>query len=236
MNELRTIVPLETAEAQASVAAPARQLVRDRVFEEIRAAIVEGRIAPGTRLTERELCENFGISRTVVREIVRRLESERLVDVTAHAGLRVAKLTRKRVKELYEIRIELEAIIVRSFLAFATDADLERAQGFADQVLEAAGRGDIRQVAETMTHFLRFMTEVADNQVAAEILDHLRTRIQMVRIVAMSEPGQLEASLLDLRAIIAGIVARDTVAAELAVRMYVRRAADAALRHMDGED
>ena len=62
-----------------------------RVFDAVRTAIMEGRIAPDTRLTERELCEAFGISRTVVREVARRLEAEKLVTVIPHSGLRVAR-------------------------------------------------------------------------------------------------------------------------------------------------
>ncbi|MFD1253525.1 MULTISPECIES: GntR family transcriptional regulator [Devosia] len=210
-----------------------RQLVRDKVFDAVRTAIMEGLIAPDTRLTERELCEAFDISRTVVREVVRRLEAEKLVSVVPHSGLRVARLTRKHVHEIYEIRTELEAITVRSFLACATDEHIAEAQEFARKMLEAGAKGDKVGMAETMSKFLRFMTDVADNQIAAEMLDQLRSRVNMLRIYAMAEPGQLETGMEGVRAIIAGITARDIAAAERATRIYVRRSAEAVLRHMD---
>ena len=209
--------------------------MRERVFEQVRKAIVEGRIAPGTRLTERELCEAFGISRTVVREIVRRLEAEKLADVIAHRGVTVATLTRKRVEEIYEIRTELEAIAVRSFLKVATDADIEVARDYGERLLAAGQRGDKVGMAEIMSSFLRFMAEVGDNRIAAEILEQLRTRINMLRVLAMAEPGQLETGMEGVRAIIAGIVARDVAASEQATRVYVRRSGEAVLRHMDRE-
>lgn len=236
MSDLRKIFKVDAshmADELAEESKQTHQLTRDRVFDAVRTAIMEGRIAPDTRLTERELCEAFGISRTVVREVARRLEAEKLVTVIPHSGLRVARLTRKHVHEIYEIRTELEAITVRSFLACATDEDIAAAQDFGRRLLEAGANGDKTGMAETMSKFLRFMTDVADNQIAAEMLDQLRSRVNMLRIYAMDEPGQLETGMEGVRAIIAGITARDIAAAERATRIYVRRSADAVLRHMD---
>ncbi len=235
MSDLRQIFQgyLSQMENASTDETMQRQLVRDKVFDAVRTAIMEGRIAPDTRLTERELCEAFDISRTVVREVVRRLEAEKLVSVVPHSGLRVARLTRKHVHEIYEIRTELEAITVRSFLACATDEHIAEAQEFARKMLEAGAKGDKVGMAETMSKFLRFMTDVADNQIAAEMLDQLRSRVNMLRIYAMAEPGQLETGMEGVRAIIAGITARDIAAAERATRIYVRRSAEAVLRHMD---
>ncbi|ODT48052.1 HTH-type transcriptional regulator McbR [Devosia equisanguinis] len=235
MSDLRQIFQgyLSQMENASTDETMQRQLVRDKVFDAVRTAIMEGLIAPDTRLTERELCEAFDISRTVVREVVRRLEAEKLVSVVPHSGLRVARLTRKHVHEIYEIRTELEAITVRSFLACATDEHIAEAQEFARKMLEAGAKGDKVGMAETMSKFLRFMTDVADNQIAAEMLDQLRSRVNMLRIYAMAEPGQLETGMEGVRAIIAGITARDIAAAERATRIYVRRSAEAVLRHMD---
>ena len=235
MSDLRQIFQgyLSQMENASTDETMQRQLVRDKVFDAVRTAIMEGLIAPDTRLTERELCEAFDISRTVVREVVRRLEAEKLVSVVPHSGLRVARLTRKHVHEIYEIRTELEAITVRSFLACATDEHIAEAQEFARKMLEAGAKGDKVGMAETMSKFLRFITDVADNQIAAEMLDQLRSRVNMLRIYAMAEPGQLETGMEGVRAIIAGITARDIAAAERATRIYVRRSAEAVLRHMD---
>ena len=210
MNDLRKLFEIDAASVavEGEGEPQARKLVRERVFEQVRNAIVEGRIAPGTRLTERELCEAFGISRTVVREIVRRLEAEKLADVIAHRGLTVATLSRKRVEEIYEIRTELEAIAVRSFLKVATDEDIEVAREYGEKLLDAGQRGDKVGMAEIMSSFLRFMAETGDNRIAGEILEQLRTRINMLRVLAMAEPGQLETGMEGVRAIIAGIVAR----------------------------
>lgn len=234
MNDLRRIFQVDASDVtDVQVEEGTRPLARVRVFEAVRKAIMEGRLAPDMRLTERELCETFDISRTVVREVVRRLEAEKLVNVIPHSGLRVARLTRKHVHEIYEIRTELEVITVRSFLASATDEDIAVAQEYGAKLLAAGAAGDRVGMAETMSSFLRFMTDVADNQIAAEMLDQLRSRVNMLRVYAMDEPGQLETGMEGVRAIIAGITARDVEAAERATRVYVRRSAEAVLRHMD---
>ncbi|KKC38098.1 hypothetical protein WH87_10850 [Devosia epidermidihirudinis] len=239
MDDLRTIfqtdaVGVSQAHDQGEAHTP--QLVRERVFDAVRDAIIGGRIAPGTRLIERELCEAFQISRTVVREIARRLEAEKLAVVVPHRGLTVATLTPKHVRDIYEIRIELEAIAVRSFLGVATDEHIAKAQQYGETVLAAGARMDKVAMVQTMAELMRFMSDVADNQVATEILDQLGTRINMLRVLAMSDPGQLENGLNGVKAIIDGVTARDAKAAETAVRVYVRRSGEAVLRHMGAEE
>jgi DNA-binding GntR family transcriptional regulator len=213
-----------------------RQLVRERVFQAVRSAIVEGRIAPGTRLTERELCESYGISRTVVREVIRMLAAEKLAEVTAHKGLRVAALTRKRANEICELRIELEAMVIRGFLAAATDDHILMVQNYWKEWRKSRQRLDKVDMAEKMANLLSFMSEIADNQVAAEILGQLRARINMLRVLAMNEPGQVESSMDGLDQTILAITARDADAAERAVRAFVRRSGEAVLRQMDRQN
>ena len=234
MDDLRRIfqddaLPLPPARAKA---AP-KQVERERIFDAVRRAIVDGRIAPGTRLTERGLCEAFGISRTVVREVIRMIVAEKLGDFEPHVGLRVAELTRKRVQEIYAIRTELEAIVVRDFLVSATEEDIAVAQSFGQRMLAEAGQGDRLAAVNTMAEFERFMARVADNQIAAELLSQLNTRVSMLRLFAMREPGQIENGMQGVRAIIAGITARDTDAAMQAVRTFVHRSGESVLRHMD---
>ena len=101
-------------------------LVRERAFEQVREAIISGRLAPGTRLIERELCEAMGISRASVREVIRRLEAERLVESAPRRGPMVVTLTRKQADEIYEIRATLESLLVRHFTKMAPTKKYER--------------------------------------------------------------------------------------------------------------
>ena len=92
-------------------AAPLRQ----QVLERLRAAIIGGQLAPGQRLIERELTEMTGVSRTVVREVLRQLESEGLVAIIPHKGPVVRELSAGEARDLYTIRGALEGIAARLF-------------------------------------------------------------------------------------------------------------------------
>lgn len=235
MDDLRHIFAQDRGHAPPAppLARAPRQVERERIFDAVRRAIVDGTIPLGTRLTERSLCEAFGISRTIVREVIRMLAAEKLGDFEPHVGLRVAELSRRRVQEIYQLRTEIEAIVVRGFLASATDAEIEVACSFGERMLQAAGRDDRTAAVETMAEFERFMARVADNQIAAEMLAQLNARVNMLRLFAMREPGQIETGMQGVRAVIAGIAARDTEAAVQAVRTFVCLSGESVLRHMD---
>src|SRR5689334_6871646 len=102
------------------VARPER-LLRDRVTDAVREAITRGDLEPGRRLTERELVELTGVSRTSLREALRSLQAEGLVERSGARGLQVAALTADVVNELYDVRAPLEAAAVELFVRHASD-------------------------------------------------------------------------------------------------------------------
>src|SRR5690349_2098421 len=84
------------------------QTLRIIALERMRDAILEGRIAPGERLVERQLCDQLGVSRSVVREVLRNLESEGLVETSSVHGPRLARINGDQASQIYEIRMLLE--------------------------------------------------------------------------------------------------------------------------------
>ncbi|MGB8651317.1 MAG: GntR family transcriptional regulator [Mycobacteriales bacterium] len=110
----------------------------DHVYDEIRRAVVEGRYAPGMRLVEQRLAEEFEVSRTPVREALRRLESEGLVVVERHRGAEVRRLTAAEIADLYDVRSRLEAYAAELAAERGTEADVAAldvaAEGFDSAV------------------------------------------------------------------------------------------------------
>lgn len=98
-------------------------LRRDQALERLRDAIITGHFTPGERLIERDLCEKMGVSRTSIREVLRRLEAEQLIQVEPRRGPVVARVTRKQAAEIYEVRALLEAALVRRFAQQASDGE-----------------------------------------------------------------------------------------------------------------
>jgi DNA-binding transcriptional regulator YhcF (GntR family) len=108
--------------AVRALAAPLRQQVVDR----LRAAVIAGDLAPGQRLTERELIDRVGVSRTVIREALRQLESEGLVETVPNKGPVVRALSRAEAVDLYRIRASLEALAARLFIERAPPEAMDR--------------------------------------------------------------------------------------------------------------
>lgn len=208
--------------------APPR-LVRDTALEDVRQAIVSGNLRPGSRLTEKSLCEQFGVSRTLAREIVRKLETERLIDVIPYRGLRIATLSPQAVKEIYAIRAELEVMVVKAFIATASDVDIATLKEIHAALVDAANRRETQDIVSKVTRFLQFMIDASASKVAGELLDNLLARINMLRVFAMATPGQLETSVIQMDEIVESIARRDPEAAEAGVRQYVQTAGRSAL-------
>lgn len=211
------------------------QLVRQRAFENLRDAIISGQIKPGTRLIERELCEAMGISRASVREVIRQLESERLVDVQPRKGPIVSRLTLKQAREIYEVRCIFEMLLVDRFTRVATDPEIAALREIFDQVIEAAGEKSSPRLVTLMFSFNDHMGKVVDHEVVRDILTQLNARISALRATSMAKPGRIEASVGEISEIMAAIEARDPERATRAVQTYVNNARDAALERLAAE-
>src|ERR1700726_5174881 len=109
-------------------------LRRDQAFDRLRDAIITGHFAPGARLIERELCEAMGVSRTSIREVLRRLEAEQLIEVEPRRGPIVARLSRKQVAGVYDVRGLLEAAVVRIFTQKASDQEMAHLRALYDEL------------------------------------------------------------------------------------------------------
>ena len=204
-------------------------LVRERAVEQLRSAIISGDLAPGTRLIERELCAAMGISRASVREMVRLLQAERLIDVEPRRGPAVATLSRKQAAEIYEIRGMMESLLMRRFTARASDADIEVLREIFAEVRAAAADSAPKRIVVLMLRFNEHLMAVAQHDIAREILGGLNARISWLRLRAMSKPGRTETSLDELAAILDAVAARDTERAARLMRVSAENACAAAL-------
>lgn len=123
----------------------------DLVSDGLRQLITDGRLSPGTPLRQRELAEQFGVSYTPIREALRRLESEGLVDVDMHRGARVARTESEQLEENYRILAALESLAGVLGVAKMTDDDLTEIAALARQV--AACGADHHRLAELNRRF-----------------------------------------------------------------------------------
>lgn len=207
-------------------------LIREQAFERVRDAIITGQLKPGTRLIERELCEAMGISRASIREVLRRLEAERLIDVGPRRGPTVATLSRKQAYEIYELRAMIEARLIHRFTQVATGAQVEELKQIFAEVERAAQTDDMARLVAIMLRFNKHVVGVVDHEIFDDILDHVNARISWLRVTSMSKPGRIKASVGEIRAIVEAVERRDAERAAAAATAYVINARDAALEQL----
>ena len=208
-------------------------LRRDQAFERLRDAIITGHFAPGARLIERELCEAMGVSRTSIREVLRRLEAEQLIEVEPRKGPIVARLTRKQVEEIYEVRAMLEAAIVRRFTVEASAENVAALKRIYETLSRVRDQGDVVAIVNTTRQFIEYMMGVVDHELIGDMLRKLNARISVARVLAISVPGRLQQSARELEIVMEAIERRDAEGAAQSLMNYVRNAGEAALKHLD---
>ncbi|MDP2241785.1 MAG: GntR family transcriptional regulator [Burkholderiales bacterium] len=220
---------LPTLEVQ-KLAAPLRQQVQDG----LRQAIIDGRLKPGARLIERELTEMMGVSRTVIREALRQLESEGLVAIIPNKGPVVRELTLTEAKDLYSIRAVLEGYAARLFVENAGDAELKQLAQALDVVTGAYERGDAQEVLETKNRFYDVLFAGAGSETLSSMLGTLHARIWRWRALGLTHPQRSDArsreSIEGLRAILVAIRGRNAEAAEKLMREEAQHAAAEIMR------
>lgn len=185
--------------------------LRERTADRLREAIVSLHFKPNQRLVERDLCERTGVSRTCVREALRHLESEGLVERRSNKGLYVTAVSPDEARQIYEVRGALESHMGRLFASRATERDLKAlAQALADIENAVAGK-PVRQYVKALDEFYDVLLRGSRNEVAHRFLNTLRARITYLRTLtaAQADPARQRETARLMGEIAAAAVRRD---------------------------
>ena len=211
-------MPAPITLAIARHAAPLRLKVED----ELRQAIIDGRLAPGERLTERRLTEMTGVSRTLVREALRQLESQGLVSLIPNKGPVVRELTAAEGRDLYAIRGVLEGLAARLFAQNAGAGAIDEIVKALDDVIAAYERADFPEALRTKNHFYEVLFRGSGSETLSSMLQALHARIWRWRALGVTHPrrssGRAAEAIRGLKAIRDAIRRGDAAAAEQATR------------------
>ena len=191
----------------------------DYVKERIREAIQTGRYQPGDRIRESEVAEWLEVSRTPVREALRRLESEGLVGFESWRGVVVADLDRRQVSELYAMREVLEGAAARLAARHIGDAEIELLEAFLARA-DACGE-DPDALAAINRQFHETIYAAAHNRYLTQTLEQLRNALALLRGTTFAVPGRAETAAAEHRMILEAIRNRDPGAAESAARTHI---------------
>ena len=204
--------------------------LREKVSDALRTAILNFQFLPGDRLVERELCDLLGVSRTSVREALRHLESEGLVEYGEGRGPQVAVITLTDAREIYELRCALESLIVELFTVRANDEQKLNLEFALRRLYSRLEQGEVVPILTAVTEFYEVLYEGSGNRAASDVLRQLQARVNFLRATSVSQNNRYLESGAEMKAIFEAIQTGDPVKARAASIEHVKRAADVALR------
>lgn len=200
--------------------------LRDKVQSSLRDAIIAGVFQPGDRLVERPLCEQLGVSRTVIRETIRYLEAEGLVAILPGRGPIVAKITAQDAAQIYDIRRMLETAAAETC---ARKITAEIAQNLRAALTRLRGASDTGLFAAT-SDFYAVIFDGAGHYIAWDIVQRLNGRISRLRMMTLSAQDRAQPGITHMHAICDSICAGDPLAARAAVAAHLDDVAAIAAR------
>ena len=219
----------DEAASFGGVAAPAHGAKVAFIVERLREDILAGRIAPGLRLVESDLTARFAVSRGPVREALRRLAADGLIDHWPNRGALVRRLSLREISEFFQIRVELEQLAAR-LAAESDDADA-RAR-FAEAIRPILAH-EPRRLPDYLCENAAFheaLMALAGNRQLRDLAMRLHLPLIMAQVAHILTADVLEASVREHRAIAAAILGRDPQAAANFMRAHLERAAALALK------
>jgi DNA-binding GntR family transcriptional regulator len=211
------------------------QPLREVVCESLRKAIREGVLEPGERLMEIQLADQLGVSRTPVREAIRKLELEGYVIMMPRRGTYVASMSIRDINEIFEIRTALESLSNGLAAERITQEELEHLQRLIVRIGEYVDEGDMDKIVKTDIEFHDTLYHAARNNRLVNILSNLREQLTRFRTLSMSYPGRLETTLEEHRKIVEAIAAGDAKAARKAAEHHMEMSEKTLLKAVDAK-
>ena len=188
--------------------------LREKILEHIRDSIVSGALKAGSRVSEPDLAERYGISRTPIREAFRQLESEGYLTVIPRRGAVVTSFSQKDIEEFYAIKSILEGYAARRACEKLTNREIERLQQINDRLQDMASHGDVKHFFKVHNDFHDLFIKAADNEKLHDMITGLVNRFQRLRLMSLSLPGRMAVSVQEHQKIIDAFRTRDAVLAE----------------------
>ncbi|UYQ77126.1 GntR family transcriptional regulator [Glutamicibacter sp. JL.03c] len=193
------------------------------LLSRLRQMIVTGAVLPGDLLAETALAQEFSVSRTPIREALKQLEREGLVEVRSRVGTFVRKPTQREINEMFALKESFEGLAAGLMARRGPVPELEHLKDNVEQSQLAVKQGDTEAYSRLVHDFHSTLVAGADNRKLSEHYDLLMNQLAYQRIVSqtLSQPGRLQNSASEHQAIIDAICSKDPLAAELVMRRHV---------------
>lgn len=195
--------------------------LREVVFHSLREAILTGKLKPGERLMEIPLAQTLGVSRTPVREAIRKLELEGLAVMIPRKGAEVARITKKQLQDVLDVRKALEALAVQLACRHMTKDEIVRLERAHLKVREMAEKKDVKAMVKADVHFHEIIYKAADNDKLLQILNNLRQQMYRYRLEYLKNVENHKVIMQEHETILEAIGRADEERAAAAMRQHI---------------
>jgi DNA-binding GntR family transcriptional regulator len=208
------------------------EVKKNSVYEYLFNAIRTGDIKPGQTLTERGLAEKIGVSRTPVREAIRKLEEQGIVTHEPHKGVKVITLSEEKVTQLYDVRELLEGLAARRLAEHPAPGKIEELRNFIERAEIEAVANNIKELAGINSEFHLALARLSGNVYLEAIMKMLQTQISLLMSASLSASGRPLQNIEEHKMLIDAIRSGDGEFAESIAKHHVRKAREHAMKKL----
>lgn len=206
--------------------------LRDVVFNTLRQAILTGDLKPGERLMEIHLANKLGVSRTPIREAIRKLELEGLVTMIPRRGAEVAQITEKSMNDVLEVRRALDALCAELACDRITDSELAALKEACQRFEMSVRTKDVKQIAQADVALHNIIVQATGNQRLIQLVNNLSEQMYRYRFEYIKDSSQHETLIAEHKIIYQSIVEKNKETAAAAARTHIDNQEKAIIRRI----
>lgn len=197
--------------------------MREKVYDTLKQMIIDGVIKSGERIIETEYSNKFQISRTPIREAIRMLELEGLVESQTTGGVIVKTLTREEISEIYKIRIALESLIIEEIIKKINNQDIKKLEKVLKNTKKAFEVKDIEKVFSLFTEFNQILYDIASLPKVTGMINNINLYLKRFRKLSIDNPSRKEEAFEDHVQILEAIKNKELSTAISINRMHLEK-------------
>ena len=209
--------------------------LRDVVFNTLRRAILKGELKPGERLMEIALADKLGVSRTPIREAIRKLELEGLVVMAPRKGAKVASITERDLNDVLEVRKGMEVLAISLACKRITGEELEKLESIERSFQSLIESGNLTELAEMDVKFHDTIYQATNNQRLVQLLNNLREQMYRYRMEYLKDIAVRRTLAEEHKAICEALRGRDESKAQNYVSVHIDNQQKAIMRSLNQE-
>lgn len=210
--------------------------IKEQIYDIIKENILSGKLKPGEWLQESKLAESLNVSRSPVREALKELVGEGLLENISNKGVFVKKLSVKDIYNIFEFREVMEKYAIKKSIELITDEHIEVLDEIYLKMNETFKKGDVNEYCKIDTKLHYFLFKMCNNELINEVVNNVFPLLQPFRIISLSSKGRFKESFDEHKDLIEGVKEKDFDKAWGANRIHLRLARDEIIKHLKSLD